>query len=113
MRAQGPVAEHRHRSREPPCLPGQARQPEPHRARDGVRRYSFDNTDRRRGRRDAVARQRAQQLAQEQRVAAGRMVAGETERLLGFRAELSAHQFGNRTHSQRVRPLDRRRRVDQ
>lgn len=60
---------------------------------------------------DAVGGQRRQELAEEQRVAAGHLVAGGGERGVGIRAETVAHQVGRRGRGQRGRPQHGRRRV--
>jgi hypothetical protein len=83
----GAVAEDGDGTHEPPRLGGQARQPQQHRARDGTGAQLAHRSGIGGVWSDPLDPQCAHELAQEQRVAAGRRVAGGAERVVGRRAQ--------------------------
>ena len=102
------LAQHADRLRDRRRGGGEAPEPHEHRARRGARTDRADHADLRCVGRDTLGLQRAQELAQQQRVAAGRLVAGGAERVVGVRAEPLAHELGRarsgeRTGQQRAR----------
>ena len=89
-RQRGVVAEHGGRARDRRRVAAQAADPHEHGARRRARRDRVDGRDVGRVRRDALGAQRLGQLDQQQRVPAGRVVAGARERLV------AADQLGAR-----------------
>jgi hypothetical protein len=75
-------------------------QPYEHRRRRGARADGADDVDVLRGGRDALGLERAQELAQQQRVAAGGVVAGGAEQRVRGGAEPVAHEHGDGVRAQ-------------
>jgi hypothetical protein len=98
----GALPEHAHRARDLRRLAGQPREPEKDGARDRPRADRADGVDALGGGRDALGLERAQELAQQQRVAAGRLVACGAERGVGLLAQLRAHERGDRVGAERA-----------
>ena len=88
--------------------PGQAHE---HGARDGVRADVADHVEMARVGRHAVGVQRGEQLAQQQRVAAGGAVAGGAEQVVRLLAQAGPDQRRDRRGAQRARADDRRART--
>ena len=107
----GPVAEHGRRRGEPPGRLGQAREAQRHRAGDRLRP---DLVDARRvlGRgREALTLQRVEEGAHEERVSAGRLVAGRDGLGLRLHAELLLGELRDRCVAERERADQERVRI--
>jgi hypothetical protein len=107
----GVVAEDRDPAREARSIRRKADQPQADRPRDRVSPQLLQPLDVGVSGRQALARDGAQQLSQEKRVAAALLVAGDTEGVVGIgREQLPDEPAGGRS-SERGRPDHRRQRV--
>ena len=105
------LPEHRRRARDGAGVGRQPREPQQHGARDRARADRAHHAGLPAPRLHALGLERAEQLAQQQRVAAGRLVAGGAERRVGAGAEALAHELIDRGEAQRPRAQRERRGV--
>jgi hypothetical protein len=97
------LAEHRHRARDRPRGARQAREAQQHRARDRARADLADHVDVAGIGLDPLGLERADELAEQQRVAAGRLHAGGLEALVRLRPEPREHQLADAAAAERPR----------
>ena len=107
----GALAQHAHRARHRRGVRGEPGEAEQDGAGDGARADGAHGVEVRGVGTDALGLQRAQQLAQQQRVAARGVVAGVAEGRLGGLAQLRAHERADRRRPERARAQRQRRRV--
>jgi hypothetical protein len=98
------VAEHRHRAHDVHRLVREPRQAQQHRSRHRPRSDVGHDVHVRRVRLHVVGRKRGEQLAEEQRVAAGDLRAGGAEALVRVVAQPGPDHLGDRRSAQRPRP---------
>lgn len=109
--AVGVVAEHEHRAGDCLRLGRQPREAHEHGPRDALRREPAHARRLPGDRGDRLVRERARQLAQQERVAAAGLVTGGRERLLGLPLELLGEERGGPLRAQRARREAARRGV--
>ena len=105
------VAQHRDRLRQARRLARKAGEANRHRAGSRPRRDQMHTRCVGGDRREALGCDGMHQLTQEQRVAAGLLMAGHAERMLGLRRRALAQQPGGSINRQSPRSHDRRKRV--